>query len=131
MFKPDAACDDAKGPPGSAGLNPDSIGLLSSRTAMLNDVLVGGAEKYEFTVARPVLAPLCEPVNEQIGADLQGLDDAQPFHPTAVGIIRMAASVVRVIAPPSDRLSRARGPVKVRPPVVRLPGDRADRTGGR
>ena len=101
VFKPDAACDDAKGPPGSAGLNPDSIGLLSGRTAMLNDVLVGGAEKYEFTVARSVLTPLCEPVNEQIGPDLQGLDDPQPFHPTAVGVIRMAASVARAITPPT------------------------------
>ena len=99
VFRTDADCPDAKGPPGSAGLNPDSIGLLSGRTAMLNDVLVGGAEKYEFTVARPVLTPLCEPTNEQVGPDIQGLEAAQPFHPTAVGIIRMAASVVRVIDP--------------------------------
>jgi lysophospholipase L1-like esterase len=103
VFNPDAECADAKGPDGSAGLNPDSIRLLSSRNDQMNDVLVGGAEKYGFAVARPVLAPLCEPSNDQIGPDIQGLADAQPFHPTAIGMIRMASAVVRVIAPePTD-----------------------------
>jgi hypothetical protein len=58
VFTADAACPDAKGPAGAAGLNPDSIHLLLDRNAQLNDVLTGGAKKYGFTVASPTVAPL-------------------------------------------------------------------------
>ncbi|HLT10091.1 MAG TPA: GDSL-type esterase/lipase family protein [Micromonosporaceae bacterium] len=98
-FDSEAGCPDAIGPPGSRGLSRENVELLADRNQQLNDVLVTGAEKYGFTVANPVLTPLCVETNEQVGPDLQGLADAHPFHPTAVGMIRMAAAVSRVIAP--------------------------------
>jgi hypothetical protein len=62
-------------------------------------VLAAGAQKYGFDIARPVLATLCEPSQDQLGADLQGLDEPNPFHPTGIGMIRMASAVVRVLRP--------------------------------
>jgi lysophospholipase L1-like esterase len=99
VFKPNADCSDAKGPAGAKGLNPTNITLLSSRNAALNQVLVAGAQKYKFSIARPILAPLCEPNQDKLGADIQGLDGTNPFHPTGIGMIRMAAAVARVIKP--------------------------------
>ena len=99
VFKPDAKCPDAQGPPGATGLSPNNIQLLSGRNKELNEVLSIGAKKYEFDVATPMLAPLCESRSDLLGADLQGLDGSHPFHPTGVGMIRMASSVVQVIKP--------------------------------
>lgn len=99
VFKPDAKCSDVHGPAAASGLNPDNIKLLSSRNHELNSVLIGGAEKYGFDIARPVLATLCEPSQDQLGADIQGLDGSHPFHPTGIGMVRMAAAVVQVLRP--------------------------------
>lgn len=99
VFKPDANCSDVRGPAGTRGLNPDNITLLSSRNSELNDVLTAGAEKYGFAVARPKLAPLCESSQDRLGADVQGLDGSHPFHPTGIGMVRMASSVVQVLKP--------------------------------
>jgi lysophospholipase L1-like esterase len=99
VFKPNADCSDAKGPAGAKGLNPTNITLLSSRNAALNDVLVTGAQKYKFSIASPKLAPLCEPNGDKLGADIQGLDGSHPFHPTGIGMIRMASAVAQVIKP--------------------------------
>ncbi len=99
VFMPDATCADARGPIGAPGLNPDSIRLLVDRTRQLNDVLVGGAEKYGFGVAEPSVKPLCDDGVDQLGPDIQGLTDSSPFHPTGIGMIRLASSVVRLIAP--------------------------------
>jgi lysophospholipase L1-like esterase len=99
VFKPDASCADTQGPPEARGLNPDNIKLLASRNAELNAVLVAGAKKYKFDVATPKLATLCDPSGDQLGPDLQGLSDSHPFHPTGIGVIRMASAVVQVIKP--------------------------------
>ncbi len=95
IFGADAACPDALGPPGAIGLSPQNIELLRTRNVELNDVLVAGAEKYGFAVARPVLTPLCQEGGDALGPDLQGLGDVAPFHPTGIGTLRMASSVVR------------------------------------
>jgi hypothetical protein len=99
VFKPDANCADVRAPAGAGGLNPDNIKLLTSRNAELNEVLTAGAEKYGFDVARPKLAPLCEQSQDKLGADIQGLDGSHPFHPTGIGMVRMASAVVQVLRP--------------------------------
>lgn len=99
VFNPDADCSDAKGPAGAKGLNPTNITLLSNRNKALNDVLISGAQKYKFSIASPRLAPLCAPNADQLGADLQGLDGSHPFHPTGIGMIRMASAVMQVVRP--------------------------------
>jgi lysophospholipase L1-like esterase len=99
VFYPDANCSDARGPASASGLNPTSITLLSNRNKALNDLLVSGAHKYKFSIATPRLAPLCTHSSDRLGADIQGLDDTNPFHPTGIGSIRMASAVVQVIRP--------------------------------
>jgi len=99
VFAPDASCPDTQGPPGAAGLSAGDIGLLDGRTQQFNDVLTAGAKKYNFAVARPVLAPLCAAVPDSLGPDLQGLSDGAPFHPTGVGVLRLASAVLRVLNP--------------------------------
>jgi hypothetical protein len=99
IFAAEAACPDALGPPGAIGLSQQNIELLRTRNEQLNDVLVAGAEKYEFSVAEPVLTPLCEERADTLGPDIQGLTDQAPFHPTGIGVLRMASSVVRLLEP--------------------------------
>jgi lysophospholipase L1-like esterase len=108
-FRPDADCPDTRAA-GYPGLDRDKIELLTARNDRLNDVLGAGAGKYGFAVARPALRPLCstgtgiqDRAADGLGPDLQGLADPFPFHPTGVGSIRMASSVIRLIAPPSAR----------------------------
>ena len=55
----DPACADMRGPAGAAGLSTAEIELLDARNDQLNTILAAGAEKYDFDVARPHLAPLC------------------------------------------------------------------------
>ena len=95
VFEPDATCQDARGPTEARGLTTENIGLLAERNAQLNDVLASGAEKYGFAVARPRLTALC--TDDYRLADIQGLDDPHPFHPTGVGMVRLAASVAQVL----------------------------------
>jgi len=94
----DPACPDARGPAGSAGITPTEAALLGARNDGLNAILVAGAEKYGFAVARPRLGLLCSDPGST-GPDLQGLDDPYPFHPTGTGSLRTAAAVARLIAP--------------------------------
>jgi hypothetical protein len=98
-FPPDADCADTRAE-GHPGLNPDKIELLNERNEQLNDVLVAGAEKYGFAVAHPELRLLCEQGTDGLGPDIQGMDAPFPFHPTGIGSLRMASSVVRQIEPP-------------------------------
>ncbi len=98
-FAVDASCPDVNGPEGVAGLSAPEIELLDDRTRLFNEVLVAGADKYGFAVAHPALTPLCGPVGS-LGPDLQGLGDPAPFHPTGVGVLRLASSVLRVLNPP-------------------------------
>lgn len=97
IFEPDADCTDVRGPGGMAGLNRENIELLVNRNSELNEILASGARKYGFDVVEPRLATLCGRPHGQLGPDLQGLDDPHPFHPTGVGMIRLAASVARVV----------------------------------
>lgn len=102
-FDTDADCADTRGPPGVPGLDPGKIELLDTRIDALNDILVSGAQAYGFGVARPELALLCEPATDGLGPDLQGLDDPFPYHPTGIGSLRMAASVIPLLDPEPDR----------------------------
>jgi hypothetical protein len=99
VFGPDATCPDTQGPPGAVGLGPLDIGLLADRNRQLNEVLAAGAEKYNFSVARPVLTPLCTAASDSLGPDIQGLGDPAPFHPTGIGVLRLASSVLQVLDP--------------------------------
>jgi GDSL-like Lipase/Acylhydrolase family len=96
---PDASCPDARGPAGVKGLTPEKITFLTSLNSELNEVLAAGAEKYGFDVAEPHLGKLCQASADGLGPDLQGIDGPNPFHPTATGSIRLAASVLRLIEP--------------------------------
>ena len=100
VFEPDADCADTAGPQGAKGLGRESIELLAQRNTELNEVLTTGAEKYEFDVVTPRLTTLCRPSHDQLGADLQGLDDPHPFHPTGIGMVRMASTVALAVRPP-------------------------------
>lgn len=95
-----AGCPDARGPAGVPGLDPTKIELMHERNQALNTILRTGAQKYGFTVSDPPLAPLCSPrPRDALGADLQGLGDRYPFHPTGVGSLRTAAATARLITP--------------------------------
>jgi lysophospholipase L1-like esterase len=96
---PDAHCPDARGPANAKGLTPEKIRFLSSLNAELNAVLTTGAAKYGFSVAVPQLSKLCQDSPDGLGADLQGIRDPDPFHPTALGVVRLAAAVLRVLKP--------------------------------
>ncbi|MEV1295105.1 GDSL-type esterase/lipase family protein [Pseudonocardia sp. NPDC049635] len=98
----DPTCADMQGPPGAAGLDQDKIDLLTERNRRLNDVLADGAARFGFTTAAPNLTPLCAPSADQLGPDLQGLDRPDPFHPTAVGSLRIAASTAAALAVPRE-----------------------------
>jgi hypothetical protein len=99
VFTADGSCPDTQGPPGTAGLSGPNMDLIAGRNRQLNEVLVAGADKYGFDVARPVLTPLCAPAADSLGPDIQGLADPAPFHPTSVGVLRLASSVLRVLEP--------------------------------
>lgn len=96
VFSPDAACADTEAPgsyAGLPGLDKDNVELLQDRNQQFNDVLRTGAEAYDFSFATPHLSTLCQEGDPSLGRDIQGLADPYPFHPTAVGMIRVAASV--------------------------------------
>ena len=56
---PDPECPDLRGPAGAAGLTAAEAELIDGRTDELNAILVAGARKYDFRIARPHLEPLC------------------------------------------------------------------------
>jgi hypothetical protein len=91
----DRGCPDVRGPRDLPGLTTEKIRFLTALNGQLNEVLSAGATKYGFAVADPYLAPLCKPSPDGLGADLQGVGDPEPFHPTAVGMVRIAAAVLR------------------------------------
>ena len=95
VFPPDAHCADTKAPPGVQvpGLDKDGIALLAARNDQLDSVLSTGAKAYGFTYTTPHLRPLCEPTDDGLGPDLQGLTDKYPFHPTAIGMVRLGGTV--------------------------------------
>jgi hypothetical protein len=101
VLRPDAECSTVRGPLRFPGLTPEEIQLLADRNAELNDVLTTGAHRYGFDVVAPPLTPLCEPSPDGLGPDLQSLDDPHPFHPTAVGELRLAIPVVDRVGVPS------------------------------
>lgn len=96
-FAPGADCPDTRGPAGVPGLDAGKIELLTTRIGALNDILESGARAYGFGVARPELSLLCEEPAGPLGPDLQGLTDPFPYHPTAVGSLRMAAAVIPLL----------------------------------
>jgi hypothetical protein len=93
----DPTCPDARGPEYAVGLTQDKIDLLEDRNDQLNAVLTAGAEKYGFAVAQPDLRPLCSVGADGMSPDLQGLNDGFAFHPTAIGSLRLAATVARLL----------------------------------
>jgi hypothetical protein len=101
-FAGNADCSDTKAA-GYPGLDPTKIALLTARNEQLNTVLTAGAEKYGFALARPELSLLCDPHSDGLGPDIQGMADPFPFHPTGIGSLRTASSVVRLVNPPPQR----------------------------
>ena len=103
VFTPGATCEQAQGANDNGQpvrrISDGNIALLESRNTELNEVLRIGAEKYQFTVANPRLSPLCTVDGDGLGPDLQGLTDSQPFHPTGIGTLRIAAAVNAVVKP--------------------------------
>jgi hypothetical protein len=123
---PDPTCPDLRGPAAAAGLSAAEVELVDARNDELNAILVAGARKYGFGIARPQLEPLCAPGAARpgdgpasggprdgdtapggraagaLGPDLQGFVDAFPFHPTGAGSLRTAAAVARLVAPDPD-----------------------------
>lgn len=97
VFGPDAGCADTKGPPGVPGLDRQGIALLRERNQRFNDVLAAGAKAYGFTMAMPHLSPLCTAATSELGQDIQGLTDRYPFHPTAIGMVRLGAAVLSAV----------------------------------
>ncbi|MDN5858463.1 MAG: hypothetical protein L0H84_07550 [Pseudonocardia sp.] len=97
----DPDCPDLR-VPGTPGMDARKVDLFAARNAQLNDVLTAGAQKYGFAIARPESVPLCANGGGAglagLGPDLLGIDDPNAFHPTAVGTLRMASAVVRLIA---------------------------------
>jgi hypothetical protein len=100
---PGTDCPDARGPAGAKGLSPAKISFLTSLNGELNSILAAGATTYGFSLAEPRLTKLCQVSPDGLGPDLQGLHDQNAFHPTALGEVRMAAAVLRLLkqAPPS------------------------------
>jgi hypothetical protein len=96
---PDVGCPDVKGPAGVKGLTAEKINFLASLNQELNSVLTSGAKKYDFDVAEPHVTKLCATSPDGLGPDLQGIHEPNAFHPTAMGVVRLAASVVRLIRP--------------------------------
>lgn len=96
VFALDADCADTQ-VEGRPGLDAGSLALLAERNEEFNDVLTAGARAYDFTLATPHLATLCQPGDPEVGRDLQGLEDPYPFHPTGVGMVRLAAAVLAAI----------------------------------
>jgi lysophospholipase L1-like esterase len=94
---PHVNCLDAKGPAGVRGLTPEKIDFLISLNDELNSVLASGAKKYGFALAEPHLTKLCETSPDGLGPDLQGIHEPNPFHPTGIGVVRMAAAVLRAL----------------------------------
>jgi len=111
IFTADAeivGCADARAPSGLPGLDPVKVGLISARNTALNEVLAAGAAKYGFALAHPELRPLCPPAGREslrdgLGPDIQSLADPQPFHPTGVGSLRLAATVAQLLEPDRAR----------------------------
>lgn len=100
---PPPGCADLRGRAGVPGLDAAKVALLEDRNTQLNDVLEQGARSYGFSVVRPALTPLCDAALEPLGPDLQGFGDSHPFHPTAVGALRIAAELLPAIeAAPGD-----------------------------
>lgn len=58
---PEPTCVDLRGPAGAAGLSTAEVELIDARNDELNAVLVAGARKYGFGIARPHLRSLCAP----------------------------------------------------------------------
>lgn len=99
VFDLDADCAETEAPGGRPGLSADNLALLADRNDRLNEVLVAGADAYGFTTVIPQLATLCQPADPEVGRDLQGLEDPHPFHPTGVGMVRLAATIFTAVSP--------------------------------
>ncbi|MFG1636625.1 GDSL-type esterase/lipase family protein [Pseudonocardia alni] len=96
----DPTCADMRGPAGTPGLDQAKLDLLAERNRRLNDVLADGAARFGFGTAAPALAPLCDPDRDRMPPDIMGLATADPFHPTAVGSLRIAAAAATALAGP-------------------------------
>jgi lysophospholipase L1-like esterase len=96
----DPTCADMRGPAGTPGLDQAKLDLLAERNRRLNDVLADGAARFGFGTAAPALAPLCDPDRDRMPPDIMGLATPDPFHPTAVGSLRIAAAAATALAGP-------------------------------
>jgi hypothetical protein len=82
------------------GLTPAKVGTIQTWLAALNEVLAKGASQFGFLSPQPSFAghTLCSPLPY-----VQGLGDAAPFHPTALGQLAIAlADETALASPPSQ-----------------------------
>jgi hypothetical protein len=89
---PEPACADLRGPAGAAGLTAAEVELIEARNNELNAILVAGAQKYGFRLARPHLAPLCarngapgSTATAAVGAGTPGPAPTAPPDPAGAG----------------------------------------------
>ena len=96
IFAADADCPDALGPPGAIGLSPQNIELLRARNVAAQRRARRG--RGEVRLRRgPAGAHAAVPGGRRRAraATCRGWSDPAPFHPTGIGVLRMASSVVR------------------------------------
>jgi hypothetical protein len=79
------------------GLTPAKVSTIQTWLAALNQVLAKGAAQFGFLSPQPSFAghTLCSPLPY-----VQGLGDAAPFHPTALGQLAIALSDEAALASP-------------------------------
>jgi hypothetical protein len=91
------------------GLTPAKVSTIQTWLAALNEVLAKGAAQFGFLSPQPSFAghALCSPLPY-----VQGLGDAAPFHPTALGQLAIALADEAALAsppPPSPTPSASAG----------------------
>jgi len=98
-FAPDATCADTRQPGGNGRVTPSEVATVTRWRDRLDDVLRRGADRHGFGYLQPQLTPLCEADPTGVGPDVQPLSSPFRFHPTAVGVLKMALAAVGAIDP--------------------------------
>lgn len=82
------------------GLTPAKVSTIQTWLAALNEVLAKGAAQFGFLSPQPSFAghALCSPLPY-----VQGLGDAAPFHPTALGQLAIALADEAALASPASQ----------------------------
>lgn len=98
-FLAGTSCEDTRLPDGSGVVTPGEIATISDWRDRLNSIMSEGAAAHEATLVSPQLVPLCVPDTTGLGPDIWPLASEYRFHPTAVGVLKTASTVVDAIDP--------------------------------